>query len=428
MVERRKAKYSRFMPDARFRPRLAYPRIVEALEDTRIVAIQGARQVGKSTLAARVLADREGVGVTLDEPGALDFARSDPAGFVEQAPGGLLVIDELQRAPELVIALKASVDRDARPGRFLVTGSANLLDLSSTHESLAGRVERIEVYPFSQRELEGAPGSFIDAAFDPRALASHSSSETRGDYIERVCAGGYFEALQRRSPRRREDWYDAYVAQIVRRDAPDISGLQRLSDLPRLLRLIAARMGSTMVWSSLASDAGIPRRTLDPYVALLETLYLVHTLPSWSVNLTSREVKQPKVFPIDSGLAASLIGSTPAALGPGSTLAGQLLECFVVGELRRQQTWAAQRSTLHHYRDSRGVEVDAVLETPDGRVVGIEVKAASTVRASDAAGLTLLRDRLGERFIAGYVLHTGPSSIAIGDRIAAVPMDALWTA
>lgn len=414
------------MSDAPLHPRLAYPRIVEALTDTRIVAIQGARQVGKSTLAAQILADHEGVGVTLDDPGSLDFARTDPAGFVEQASGGMLVIDELQRAPELVVALKASVDRDRRPGRFLVTGSANLLALSSTHESLAGRVERIEMDPFSQRELGRAAGSFIDAAFAPDVLARHSSSATRQDYIERASAGGYPEALQRSTPRRREDWYDAYISQIVRRDAPDISGLQRIADLPRLLRLIAVRMGSTMVWSSLASDANIPRRTLDPYVALLETLYLTHTLPAWAVNLTSREVKQPKVFPVDTGLAASLLGTSPAALGPGSPLSGPLLECFVVGELRRQQTWAAQRSTLHHYRDSRGVEVDAILETPDGRVVGIEVKAASTVRASDASGLSLLRDRLGERFVAGYVLHTGPSAVAIGDRIVGVPMDALW--
>jgi hypothetical protein len=397
------------------------------LEDTRIVAIQGARQVGKSTLAAQILAAREGVGVTLDDQGSLDFARSDPAAFVEQASGGLLVIDELQRAPELVVALKASVDRDKRPGRFLVTGSANLLDLSSTHESLAGRVERIEVYPFSQREVDGATGSFIDAAFSPGVLAGHTTSTTRQDYIERACAGGYPEALQRKTRRRREDWYDAYVSQIVRRDAPDISGLQRIADIPRLLRLIAARMGSTMVWTSLASDANIPRRTLDPYAALLETLYLTHTLPAWAVNLTSREVKQPKVFPVDSGLAASLLGTTPSALGPGAPLSGPLLESFVVGELRRQQTWAAQRSTLHHYRDNRGVEVDAVLETPDGRVVGIEVKAASTVRGSDAAGLNLLRDRLGDRFVAGYVLHTGPSSSAIGDRVTALPLDALWT-
>lgn len=338
------------------------------------------------------------------------------------------MIDELQRAPELVVALKASVDRNQRPGRFLVTGSANLLDLSATHESLAGRAERIELYPLSQRELVANPGSFIDLAFAPKSLARHASSLTREEYVNRAFGGGYPEVLRRASSRRREDWYDAYISQIVRRDAPDISGLQRIADLPRLLRLIAGRMGSTMVWSSLAADAAIPRRTLDPYVGLLETLYLTHTLPAWAVNLTSREVKQPKVFPVDSGLAASLLGATSSAAGPGAPVTGALLECFVVGELRRQQTWANERTSLHHYRDSRGVEVDAVLETPDGRVVGVEVKATSTVRASDAAGLNILRERVGDRFVAGYVLHTGPSAVAVGDRITAVPMDALWAA
>lgn len=416
------------MNDSLFVQRLVYPRVREALSDTRIVVIQGARQVGKSTLSSQVLTEYPGVSVTLDDPASLDFAHTDPTGFVEQAPDQLLVIDELQRAPELVIALKAAVDRDQRPGRFLVTGSANLLELSSTHESLAGRAEHIELFPFSQREIDSMPNSFIDLAFGPQSLAYHESTLARDDYIERACAGGYPEALRRTSARRRQDWYEAYVAQIVRRDAVDISGLQRIADLPRLLRLIAARMGTTMVWTSLATDAGMPRRTLDPYIALLETLYLTHTLPAWGVNLTSREVKQPKVFPVDSGLAATLLGASPEALGPGATLAGALLECFVVGELRRQLGWASQRATLHHYRDNRGVEVDAVLETPDGRVVGIEVKASATVRAKDAVGLSILRDRLGDRFVAGYVLHTGRSSVAIGERITALPMDALWAA
>ncbi|MFT4136951.1 ATP-binding protein [Microbacterium sp.] len=407
-------------------PRLILPRLREVLDDTRIVVLQGARQVGKSTLAAQVLTERAGTGVTLDDPASLDFARSDPFGFVEQAPEELLVIDELQRAPELVVALKAAVDRDQRPGRFLVTGSANLLDLSSTHESLAGRAERVELYPLSQRELDRRDGSFIDAAIDGESFSRHTSELRREDYAERACAGGYPEALRRTTVQRREDWHASYLSQIVRRDAPDISGLQRLADLPRLLRLIAARMGSTMVWSSLAADASIPRRTLDPYLALLETLYLTHALPAWSTNLTSREVKQPKVFLADSGLAASLLGATAAALTPGSARLGPLIECFVVGELRRQQTWAMQRTTMHHYRDSRGIEVDVVLETPDGRVVGIEVKAAATAHAQDAKGLSVLRDRLGDRFVAGYILYAGRGTVAVGERIRAVPIDALW--
>jgi predicted AAA+ superfamily ATPase len=401
-------------------------RAVDALVDTRIVVLQGARQVGKSTLANQILADRAGILVTLDDPESFAFASADPTGFVTQAGDGMLVIDELQRVPELVVALKAAVDRDQRPGRFLVTGSANLLDLAATHESLAGRAERVELYPLSQRELAARDGSFIDTAFGASVPRDFSSELRRGDYLELARAGGYPEALRRHTTQRRDDWYAAYVSQIVRRDAADISGLQRLADLPRLLRLIAARMGTTMVWSSLAADAGIPRRTLDPYVALLDTLYLTHTIPAWAVNLTSREVKQPKIFPVDSGLAASLLGLTTATLGPTAALAGPLLECFVAGELRRQLGWADQRASLFHYRDSRGVEVDFVLETPDGRVVAIEVKAAATVTSRDAAGIALLRDRLGDRFVRGYVLYTGDRPVGVADRVTAVPVEALW--
>lgn len=417
------------MTSSDLRERFILPRLVEALDDTRIVVLQGARQVGKSTLVEQIAEQRDGVVVSLDDPGARAFAASDPAGFVAQSPERLLVIDEAQRVPELVIALKAAVDRDRRAGRFLVTGSANLLDLSATHESLAGRAQSLVLHSFSQGELEGSRASFIDVVFGGDLRADHTSILGRRDYLERASAGGYPEALARSAGRRRDDWYNAYLEQIVNRDAVDVSGLRRIADLPRVLRLIAARAGSGMVWSALASDVGIPRSTLDPYVKLLETLYLIHTVPAWAAKLTAREVKQPKVFVVDTGLAAALLGVTPDALGPTrpNSPAGGLLEGFVAGELLRQAGWSEQRTRLGHYRDSRGAEVDIVLETPDGRVVGIEVKAAATVQSKDLAGLGMLRDRLGDRFVAGVVLYTGGRSQAVGERITAVPIDALWS-
>ena len=410
--------------------RLLLPKVEEALGDTRIVVLQGARQVGKSTLAEQIAEERGGLVVTLDDADVRTFASDDPAGFVAQFPDGLLVIDEVQRVPELIIALKAAVDRDKRPGRFLVTGSANLLDLAATHESLAGRAQPLTLHSFSQAELEGQRMSFIDRAFGGHSFLGHASGLTRGDYLDRACAGGYPGALTRSTRGRREEWYDTYVTQIVNRDAHDVSGLQRLADLPRLLRFIAARSGSGMVWSSLASDSGIPRTTLDPYVRLLETLFLVHTLPAWTVNLTSREVKQPKLFLLDTGLAASLLGVSPEALGPTvpSSPAGGLLEGLVAGELRRQLGWSTQRASMYHYREQRGAEVDIVLETPDGRVVGIEVKAATTVQPKDLTGLAILRDKLGDRFAGGYVLHAGPTARMVANRVIALPMDALWRA
>lgn len=406
------------------------PRVEEALSDTRIVVLQGARQVGKSTLAELIAERRTSHVVTLDDLEVQRFASEDPVGFVAQFPEGLLVIDEVQRVPELIIALKAAVDWDKRPGRYLVTGSANLLDLAATHESLAGRAQPLTLHSLSQAELENQPASFIDAAFAGRRFVGHSSTLTRRDYLDRACRGGYPEALARSSAVRREEWYDTYLTQIVNRDARDISGLQRLADLPRLLRFIAARSGSGMVRSSLASDTGIPRTTLDPYIRLLETLFLIHVVPAWAVNLTSREMKQPKVFLLDTGLSASLLGVAPDGLAPTvpNSPAGGLLEGLAVGELRRQLGWSSQRVSLYHYRDQRGAEIDVVLEAPDGRVVAIEVKAASTVQSRDLSGLALLRDKLGDRFVGGYVLHTGETARMVADRVTALPLAALWQA
>lgn len=408
--------------------RLLLPKVEEALTDTRIVVLQGARQVGKSTLAEQLAARRPSHMVTLDDPDARRFASDDPAGFVAQFPEGMLVIDEIQRAPDLIIALKAAVDRDKRPGRFLVTGSANLLDLAATHESLAGRAQPLTLHSLSQSELDSQATPFIDQAFDGERFLRHTSQLTRADYLQRACDGGYPEALARSSTARREEWYETYLSQIVNRDAIDISGLQRLADLPRLLRMIAARSGSGMVWSSLANDAGMPRTTLDPYVRLLETLFLIHTLPAWNTNLTSREVKQPKVFLLDTGLATSLLGVTPDAMAPTvpNSPAGGFLEGLVVGELRRQLGWSTQRARLYHYRDQRGAEVDVVCEAPDGRVVGIEVKAAATVQPKDLTGLALLREKLQDQFVGGYVLYTGPTARMVADRVTALPIDALW--
>lgn len=409
--------------------RLVKPRVDEALRDTRIVVLQGARQVGKSTLAAQIADTRRSLIVTLDDIDVRRFASDDPTGFVTQFPDGMLVIDEIQRVPELIVAMKAAVDRDKSPGKFLVTGSANLLELAATHESLAGRAQSLTLYSFSQSELKAQSTAFIDRAFAGQRFHELSSDQTRSGYLDLACRGGYPEALTRKSARRRSEWYDTYLTQIVNRDATDISGLQRLADLPRLLRFLAARSGSGMVWNSLANDAAIPRTTLDPYIRLLETLFLIHVLPAWTTNLTSREIKQPKVFLLDTGLAASLMGVTSAALGPTvpNSPAGGLLEGLVAGELRRQLSWSSERASISHYRDQRGAEVDLILESPDGRVVGIEVKASATVQPKDLAGLALLRDRLKDRFIAGYVLHTGPSTRVVADRVTAVPIDALWS-
>jgi predicted AAA+ superfamily ATPase len=403
--------------------------VLEALQDTRIVVIQGARQVGKTTMVREVVEERGGRLLTFDDDLTLTNAKADPIGFLSQNPDGLLAIDEIQRAPEMVLALKYVVDRDTRAGRFLVTGSADLLRLPAAQDSLAGRTERIELHGFSQGELSGHRESFIDRLFSGDLFASHRSSLTRFDYLERAISGGYPEALARTPGRRRHEWMDSYLAQIVERDAPDISGIRRIPDLPLVLQVLAARNSEELNVADIAKETGIPANSLDRILDLLEILYLIQRIPAWSTNLTKRAVSRPKVSLLDTGLAARLMNVSPAGAGPDAygELAGHLLEGFVAGELRKQRAWAEESIRIGHFRDRAGAEVDLILETQDGRVAALEIKSTSRPTGKDAKWLAQMRDKLGKRFVGGLILHTGMTAAPFGDRIAAVPMDVLWT-
>lgn len=408
-------------------PRHARSLVEQTLADTPVVVIQGARQVGKSTLARQVLQGRPGTVLSLDDAAVLAAAQADPDGFVRQA-GGLLVIDEVQRAPQLLRSLKAAVDQDRRPGRFLVTGSADLLGLPGAQESLAGRAETVALYGLSQGELRGAPGGLVDALMtgDLAALSTPEPLD-RSEYMEIICAGSYPEPLAR-SGRRRAAWFDNYLARVLSRDAAEVSRLQHLDRLPVLLALLSANSSGELVRSRLAQASGIPASSLDAYLRVLDSLHLIHTMPAWGRNLTSRVTDRPKVALLDTGLAARLANVTPAALAPGVTseVAGGLTESFVAGELRRQLAGAASTPVLSHFRDRNGLEVDLVLADGQGGVSGIEVKASLTVRAGDFRGLVALRDRLGPSFRSGVLLHTGPHVLPFGDRLTALPLSALW--
>jgi uncharacterized protein len=404
------------------------PRILEALADTRIVALQGARQVGKTTLVREIVEEQGGRLVSFDDEATLELARADPMGFIRHEDS-LLAIDEIQHAPELVPALKYVVDRDMRPGRFLVTGSADLLRLPAAQDSLAGRVESIELHGFSQGELAGRRETFIDRLFAGDRFAGHTSTLTRSDYLDRATSGGYPEALTRTTERRRAAWMDNYLGGIVKRDAHDISGLSRIDDLTLLLRVLAARNSEELNVADVSKDCGIPVTSLKRLLDLLETMYLIQRVPAWSANLTKRAVSKPKASLLDTGLAARLINVSAAGAAPGasSEVAGHLLEGFVAAEIRRQRAWAEERFQMGHFRDRSAGEVDLILETPDGRIAGIEVKSNSRVTGREARWLHQLRDKLGTRFVAGLVLHTGAVGGPIGDRVTAVPMDVLWT-
>jgi hypothetical protein len=405
-------------------PRKAESIVLEALTDTRVVTLNGARQAGKSTLA-RVAARTSANALfrLLDDPATLRAAQDDPADFVEH--DGLLVIDEVQLAPELFRSIKVAVDTDPQPGRFLLTGSAQVLALRDLPDALPGRMEIVELWPFSQGEIDHSPDAFVDAAFARGPTLSRTSTLRKRDYLERVTRGGYPEAV-RRSPRRRAAFFDSYLTNLIERDVKELAAIERRGDLRRLLSLLAGRSGGILVSAALATASGIPRTTLNRYLELLTTVFLIKQIPAWSSGQTQRAIGSPKLAFVDTGIASHLLGQDATRLGEPDGAAGPMIETFVLTELGRQLTWCSERARLYHYRTKDKIEVDAVLETPDGRVIAIEVKAGATVRAEDLAGLRHLADRLGSRLVAGYVLYTGQQTLPFGDRLRAIPIDALW--
>ena len=405
-------------------PRHAQAAVSEALADTRVVLVNGARQAGKSTLTRLATSDVPGTIVRLlDDPATLRAAQDDTTGFVEH--DGLMVIDEIQLVPELLRPIKVKVDLDPKPGQFLLTGSSRILALRTLPDALPGRMEIIELWPFSQGEMTGGPDRFVDAAFRRGPRVNHSSDLRRKDYLERVVIGGFPEAV-RRTARRRAAFFDSYLTTLIERDVLELANIERRGDLLKLLALLAGRAGQLVVPGTLAGQSGIPRTTLVRYLELLASVFLIKSVPAWASNLTQRAVGTPKLAFVDTGVACHLIGQDAVRLGEPGGAAGPMMENFVVMELARQLTWSEERGTLYHYRTKDGSEVDAVIETPDGRVIGVEVKAGATVRTEDLTGLRGLANALGERFLAGYVLYTGQQTLPFGDKIRAVPLDALW--
>lgn len=405
-------------------PRRAETAVEEALSDTRVTLVTGARQCGKSTLVRLLAKGRAGEWRNLDTPAARQAAIADPAGFV--AFPELMVIDEIQRAPELLLAIKEQVDSDPRPGRYLLTGSARILGLRVLPDALPGRMETIELWPFSQGEIDGAADGFMDAIFAEGENLHHTSAVSRAEYAERIVRGGFPEAVARTNVRRRERFLDSYVADLIARDVSQLAEIERTAEMRALIRLLAARSGQLLVAASLGNGIGLSASTVHRYLSLLEEVFLIKRIPAWSRNLSSRAVGTPKVAFVDSGIAANLLGADSRSLLRPDGAFGPLLEGFVLMELARQLTWSDERVELFHYRTKDKVEVDAVLENRQGRVVGVEVKASSTVRSDDFRGLRHLADRLGDDFAVGVVLYTGTHTLPFGERMRAMPVSALW--
>lgn len=399
--------------------------ISRAMTDTPVVLLNGARQTGKTTLA-KTMADRAGSQYfTLDDSATLALAAGDPTGFIRNLAGPV-VLDEIQKAPELFPAIKLAVDRDRQSGRFLLTGSANVMTLPRLSESLAGRMEIIPLFPFSAGELVGKVEGFLPRLF-AGAIAKSKPSLTINDIQSQLICGGYPEAIRRQSDDRRSAWFASYISTILQRDVRDLARVDALHALPNLLKLLAARASGLLNLADVGRDAGLPHTTLTRYLALLETVFLVHRLPAWSRNLSQRLVKAPKLHLVDSGLACHLLGADVRRLFEDRSLMGRLLESFVVGELRKQISWTDPQMAIYHCRTATGLEVDVVLEKPDGSVAAIEVKASVTVAASDFAPIKALRDQLGQQFRAGVVLYLGDQIIPSGDKLWLVPVSALWT-
>jgi len=395
-----------------------------AVAESAATLLIGPRQVGKSTLVQGLvdqgLFDRY---ITLDDLTTLSSAKSDPQSFVAELPPRS-VIDEVQRAPELLLPIKASVDRDRRPGRFLLTGSAAPEAIPQVSEALAGRVQMLTLWPFSQGELRQHQERFVDLLFSTRGPHGVAEPLTRAELLSRVARGGYPEAVTRK-PGRRGAWFDAYVTTLLLRDVRDFARIDGTLELPNLLRFLALRTAQPINLADVSRDLGLPQTTTKRYAALLHAAFLVRSIPPWFVNVTKRLVKTPKWVISDSGLATHLCGLNE--LPPHHPLAGQLLETFVACELLRQLSWHEGRINLHHFRTHAGEEVDWVLERADGALVGVEVKLAAQVTHDDFKGLRALRDLAPRRFQRGVILYSGETPVAFGKDLHAVPLGMLWS-
>lgn len=420
-----------------FIPRLLQPLVTQALGESRAVCVLGPRQAGKSTLVhAIVEGEFPGAYVSLDDTPTLDAARNDPAGFIARAP---LAIDEVQRAPELLLAIKRAVDARPDRGQFLLTGSANIMTLARVADALPGRVDYLTLWPLSQQELAAKARPGGDAVetrpdFAERWLRGEVSQITgapigRAAYAGRVSAGGFPESVSSASARRIR-FFNGYVDTILGRGLEDVASVRNVEAVGRLLRLLAARSGALANAAALSAELSIDAKTAASYLHMLEQLFLVIRLPAWHVNLGHRVVKSAKVHLADTGLLCALLGFDSERLVQDAGVGGAAFETFVVTEIARSLAYSASGPLLrlYHYRDQRGVEVDLVIEHADGDVVAVEVKSSATPRAADAAGLRFLRDKLGARFRAGILLHVGPDSQRFGDRIHAVPLAALLDA
>ncbi|SIS93901.1 ATP-binding protein [Phaeovulum vinaykumarii] len=398
-------------------------RAEEALSDTPVVLIVGPRRAGKTTLVKK-MGEAGRTYITLDDQTVLEAAQSDPAGFIRGLDRA--IIDEIQRAPDLLLAIKKTVDEDYRPGRFLLTGSANVLTLPRVADSLAGRMEMLEMLPLARAEIEGRTPTFLERLFEGK-LQKPSKAIVGDDLVHSVLLGGFPEAIARESERRRQDWARSYLTSVLTRDLRDIADVEKLTELPKFVRLLAEHSSQLVNYSQFGASINVSHKTGQRYVRLLEQVFLIATLQPWFTNALKRIVKTPKLHFLDSGLLASTRGLTFDRVKADRGTFGALLESFVFSEMLKLTTASDLRLTPYHFRDRDMREVDIVLERDDGMIAGIEVKASATVKSGDFAGLRALAEASGDRFAFGTVLYDSEDVVPFGDRLAAAPLSCLWS-
>jgi len=402
--------------------RFVEQRAEEALSDTPVVLIVGPRRAGKTTLV-RKMGEAGRTYITLDDQTVLAAAHSDPTSFIRGLDRA--IIDEIQRAPVLLLAIKKTVDEDYRSGRFLLTGSANVLTLPRISDSLAGRMETIRILPLARAEIEGRTPTFLERLFEGK-LQSRKDAIIGDDLLQLVLLGGFPEVISRNSERRRQDWARAYLTSILSRDLRDIADVEKLTELPKFVRLLAEHSGQLINYSQFGGSINVSHKTGQRYVGLLEQVFLITTVQPWFTNALKRIVKTPKLHFLDSGLLATARGLTFDRVKANRGTFGALLESFVYSEVLKLMTASDLRLTPHHFRDRDMREVDIVLERDDGMIAAIEVKASATVKASDFSGLRALAEACGDRFAFGAVLYDSTDVVPFGDRLVAAPLSCLW--
>jgi predicted AAA+ superfamily ATPase len=406
-------------------PRSIAPLVDTALHDTPAVYIQGPRQAGKSTLV-RTICDKTGRHyLSLDDAATLAAARADPGGFLSRFDGPI-AIDEVQTVPELARALKAAIDLDRRPGRFLLTGSAGIMVIPGLASHLVGRMELLTLWPLAQREIAEIHGTWIDDLFAERFIPGTIKSQGRQNVLERLIAGGYPEPVRREAPESKARWFNSYETTILQRDVHDLASVENLGVFPALLRLLAGRDMSILNVADVARTLSLPQTSVKRYLAVLSGLFLIRTLPAWHRQASTRLAKAPKAMLVDTAFACHLAGLDQNRLEANPTQAGHLVENLAAMELIKQAGWAKTKVDIFHFRTLPGTEVDIVLEDRRGRVAGVEVKFSQTLSKTDLRGMESLRQTAGSSFLRGIILYTGHETLPFGPDCWAIPIGTLW--